>query len=517
MNFKFKFDKTRIKIGYDGKIESFENRDNPGEAAFCEINLDFPYMAYQLFPPGILKHLNFLNNAVNQYIIKENKTGTYENIDGRPGTIPATGNDIYNYVARYGMANFQIQIVMQLNGRLDRNRLLKAVRLSIDAEPVLGCRFIENQPPYWKRLDDIDKIMFCTFEETNNPDQSVQRFLDSPLDMDRDPMFKLKLISSDQYDTLCLKINHTCCDGTGAKEYLQLLSDLYTRVGSDNGIFVLKPSIRSRKDQDRLFDALDIKDPEALRNPQQDIPKTLWAFPWRPGKPGTARASVCKLPNGQVEVMSNYAKARGATINDLIVTAFYRAMFEISQPFYGIPMDIAMTTDLRRYLPDQKTEAIRNFSGGFNTRLARLGNESFEGTLSRVVPVMNKIKNSLPGLQSAIGLEYVEKEDFHQSLPFYRIVSQVLCQCSGYIPLCAPVLSNLGILNRSLFQFGEIAVTDAYIVPPALCAPGLLLCIGTYNGVVTISASYYESQVRREHVERLLALIRKELMEGCKK
>ncbi|HEX3028238.1 MAG TPA: alcohol acetyltransferase, partial [Clostridia bacterium] len=65
--------------------------------------------------------------------------------------IPADGQDIYNYVARYRIANFQTQAVMKLDGRLDFNKLSEAVRLSFDVEPVFGCRFIESIRPYWKR------------------------------------------------------------------------------------------------------------------------------------------------------------------------------------------------------------------------------------------------------------------------------------------------------------------------------------------------------------------------------
>jgi NRPS condensation-like uncharacterized protein len=214
--------------------------------------------------------------------------------------------------------------------------------------------------------------------------------------------------------------------------------------------------------------------------------------------------------------MSGYARARGATINDLLVTAFYRAMFEMSQPLYGIPMDISMTVDLRRYLPNQKAEAIRNFSGGFNTRLARLPNEPFDKTLSRVVAVMKNIKRGYPGLQSALGLEHMEKGDFHETLSFYRNIGQFFKLCSGYLQFCTPVLSNMGYIDTSLLRFGDKFVTDAYILPPAISSPGLLLCMGTYNNEITMAVRYYETQVHRSQIERLLNLIKNELMEGCK-
>jgi NRPS condensation-like uncharacterized protein len=424
----------------------------------------------------------------------------------------ANGHDIFNYAARYRMADFQIQTVMTLNDKLDRNRLIKAVRLSVDAEPVFGCRFVENHPPYWKRLENIDKVTFCTFEKTDNPDEAIKRFVESPLDMDNDPMVKLRLISCGEYDTLCLKINHTCCDGTGTKEYITLLSDIYSRIGQKDGAFIPKPRTRSRKDQDRLFKVLGIKDPESAWTGELDSPTTLFAFPWQRGKPSTIHSAVCKLPDGCIDKMYKYAKERGATINDLIITALYRAMFEVSQPQQGMPMDISMTVDLRRYLPDRKTKGIRNFSGEIYLKLARFEHESFEGTLSRVVAMMNSIKRGKPGLQSAIGLERVEKANFSEILSYYTAETQKASDTD----MCLPMLSNLGLIDKYLIKFGEAVVTYAYIVPPVLCAPRLLICVGTYNGILTMAVSYYEAQVSGIHIDRLISLIKNELTASCK-
>ena len=48
-----------------------------------------------------------------------------------------------------------------------------------------------------------------------------------------------------------------------------------------------------------------------------------------------------RLPMEYFELLSSYGKKRGATINDLILTAYYRAMFKNYHAPYGIPMDIA--------------------------------------------------------------------------------------------------------------------------------------------------------------------------------
>lgn len=269
-----------------------------------------------------------INPAFSKYIHKEKPK--IEVSADNPDIMPAYAHDYGNYVARYGMGNFMIQVMMKFDGRLDFDKLKKAVRLSVDQEPVLGCRFVEDDPPYWKRREDIDSIEFCTIEETDNIDEAVNRFLETTIDMDKDPMVKVKLIRSDKFDTLGIKINHTCSDGSGSKDYVNLLSHIYTCLDSGNGVFEPKPIERSRKDHEKIFETLGIEHPEQ-DNSMMDTPRTIWPFLWKSaGQKDITPFAISRLPEGQLDVLSKYAKERNATINDLVFTAFYRAMFKFT-------------------------------------------------------------------------------------------------------------------------------------------------------------------------------------------
>ena len=436
--------------------------------------------------------------------------------DARSDIMPAYAHDFGNYVARYGMGNFQIQVIMKLDSRIDFDKLSRAVRLSVDAEPVLGCRFVEHDPPYWKRLEDIDKKEFCSMEETTNVEDAVQRFLESRLDMDHDPMVKVKLIRSQEYDTIGIKLNHTCTDGSGTKEYIHLLAHIYSCIDCANGEYVPEPSVRSREDHERLLKALGIENP-VLDNSVVESPRTVWPFPWKSGgNKNVTPFVICRLPTGQLDILSRYAKERGATINDLILAAIYRAMFHLSRAPYGIPMDIGLTIDLRRYLPDNKAHAIRNLSGGIILRLPRTPGESFEGTLSRVVDLMNRKKSANPGYACASGAERAEIFSFPQFGAFSRFISkisEILMKKSCY---CSPGLSNVGLISKSFIKFGEHEVTDAYIIPPVIRAPGLMIVASSYNGILTFAIGYYKDSIDRKVLEKLLNKVKSELMEGCK-
>ena len=513
MDIKIKF--GDVKITYENISEN-DSMGNLFKVMFSKPNLEFLNKVYEKAPSLMINYYKELNKAFEKY--NNINRASSVNLTGNPDILPANGHDIYNYVARYGLANHQLQVIMKLDGRLDFEKLSKAVRLSVDEEPIFGCRFVESDPPYWKRLNNLDEVRFCSLEKTDNQDVAVQRFLESTLDMDKDPMVKVKLIRSSHCDILCIKVNHACCDGTGTKEYIRLLSDIYSAIVRNNGIYVPQPKKRGRTDQDRLLSVFGIKDLDAAWIPGSDISTPTWPFPWKPASSSNTCIEVCRLGGGQFDRMTSYAREKKATINDLILTAYYRALLAMGTPEYGIPMEIPITVDLRRYLPDNRTEAIRNFSGSLSTRLPMLQNEAFGDTLSRLIPVMNEIKSGNPGLQSAIGLERIEKISFYETLAYYHVTTQFIKNSSQCIPYsgdkCIPTLSNLGFISRDLFNFGECVVTDAYIVPPVVRAPGILLMVGTYNGILTLVAGFYEGTVDREAVRRFLEKIRDELTEG---
>lgn len=431
-------------------------------------------------------------------------------------TLPVNAHDICNYAAKYGFASYQIQTIMKLEGRLNYNVLVRSVMLSVEQEPVFICRFVENNPPFWKRIDNINEDMLCSYEETENTNDSIRLFLQSPMELDKDPGLKIRLIRSKEYDTLCLKINHMCTDGAGVKEYIQLLSSIYSTLEKNHEVFIPIQRVAGRKDQDKLFRELGINNPETLLDPEKITPKTMWVFPLWHGGTNVPRYAVKRLPYGQLDLLSRYGKERGATINDLILTAYYRAMFEISNPPYNVPMDISTTVDLRRYLPDHKTEAIRNFSAGFITRIPRIKSETFDGTLSRVKHEVGKIKKEYPGLHNAMGGEWIEKMNFFHINAYFRDSYKINEFLSMSFPvlfgnLCLPGLSNLGYISKALIKFGETTVTDSYVLPPAVRAPGFLLLVSSYNGVMTLSTGYYKNAIRRKDVEHVLNGVEREL------
>lgn len=455
-------------------------------------------------------------------IDKASEDNSSENLD----SFPASGHDILNHISQYNMPFLQIQAILKLDGRLTLDKINKAIRLSVDVEPVFGCTFVESQPPFWKRIKNLDGIAFCSIVETDNPDEAVKLFIQEPLKIDSDANIKAKIIRLKEHDILALKINNACCDGTYAKEYIQLLSNIYSCIDQKTADYQTESRTDSMVNESILYEELSSANPELKWNSMLDFPKTMWAFPWRNSGRDDIRYAINRITHVSLDSIYQYGKSRGASLSALILTSFYRAMFKLSKPLYGIPMDITSKTDLRSYINDNRTRLARNFSGDFITSIAKISNESFEDTLSRVVKVQAEnaaqlfSNSSRPvGISSAVGEEYFGKTCYSYLFNYSGRLSkysEIYKSQPYYVGnICFPELYDLGNISTSLIKFGDTIVSDAYLLPPAIRAPGFMLFSNSYNDILTMSIGYYKDSISHKDIESLLTTIEKELLRAC--
>jgi len=198
-------------------------------------------------------------------------------------------------------------------------------------------------------------------------------------------------------------------------------------------------------------------------------------------------------------------------MNDLLLTAYYRALFELIMPPPGKPREILITVDLRRYLQAVKANEINNLSSAVAARLLRVAGEPFEKTLARVSAIMSEIKRKQPGIHVAALFGLLSLLSYAQTFNVVDGIKKWMLQTGK----SSPILSNVGSISPSTIWFGKIPVTDAYQVSPAIYAPGLMLGVCTYNNRLTFTVSYYQPGTPQEKVERLLEIMLQEL-KACK-
>jgi NRPS condensation-like uncharacterized protein len=200
-----------------------------------------------------------------------------------------------------------------------------------------------------------------------------------------------------------------------------------------------------------------------------------------------------------MQAIKVYAHDHGATVNDLLLTAFYRTFFELNNTPSSKPMIHQTSIDLRRYLPNRKAEAICNLSGALYTTLERKLGEAFEGTLERVVAAMGKLKENYPGLESAAGLEYLYSQGFAD---LQRYLAESAAMSKRY-NVTFPLLSNFGLLES--YHFGGLHLSSGYISSPIMYQPGFMPGVTTCNGEMVLSVGYCGEENTRAVKDFLVA------------
>jgi len=424
--------------------------------------------------------------------------------DGIPTIIPVTEFDRTLYLLKYGYYNMQIQAVITFDQHLDTDVLKKAVRLSLDAEPVLRCQFIEDdKQPYWQPFENPEEIQWFEFVQNDSKQAAIEQFLKSPFYCE-EQMLSVRLIRVNDNDTLCVKICHACSDAGGLKQYLQLLSKIYSSLLKDSR-YKPEPNTKRRLDQKDYFEALGIKDPLALLDPNaQDLPAN-WAFPYYGAESKEIHISMRRFAGEYFDRIKEFGKNHAVTINTIILTAFYRSMFAMIKPPVGEEREICLTMDLRRFFKTDPSQDICNLSVTVTSKTCRVEAEAFLGTLKRVSKSIDELKHAQVELSHAVRIEAQAAMEYAQLHALFQAVRPQFME-TGKVP---PTLTNMGIINP--LQFGQIPAHDAYFVTPTIYVPGFLLGVSTYNRTLTMLTSYYEPSHRTEDVEALMDFMEKEL------
>ncbi|MCP4699040.1 MAG: hypothetical protein GY862_19635 [Gammaproteobacteria bacterium] len=211
---------------------------------------------------------------------------------------------------------------------LDAERLNDALKRTLDAEPVLGCRFVRHwRKPYWERLDKpLPELL--TLAENG---AGYESFKIEGIDASAGPQIKACLWHSPEGDRLMLKAAHEACDAAGCKEIAGIISSIYTRLKHDPGCRPGPNPAGSRG----LWQAMRflpwhlyplIYSRYLHQNWSNLFPAPTVTLPMSAGPRG-CQAFVTRVISGErTSRIIEYGRARQATINDLFVAAVYRAL-----------------------------------------------------------------------------------------------------------------------------------------------------------------------------------------------
>jgi NRPS condensation-like uncharacterized protein len=416
-----------------------------------------------------------------------------------PERIPATASDQIMFLDR-GTGDGQSRLVVIFNGRLDEARLGKAVRLSLDAEPVLGCRFVERPwRPYWLRLSDMGLVLSIYAVDPRDLELELNDFLTAPLDPLAGPQLRVGLFRSDT-DVLCIKMSHTVADGGSSMEYARLLGDLYRRLKDDPDY---GPAI-NLKGSRSVYQALrpfGLK-PLLKACARFSVPRPAWGLRYN-GHDNSGRSFMLRRIGGErYDLIKAYAKQHNVTIGEVFLTAYYRALFEALNPPENVPLPVVVPANLRRYLPSGRAGGICNLSGGFFPAIERKKGEPFEDTLAKVHASMEREKAKHTEIAQMLFMELA-------TLPGYAFLCAMKNTINSF--MMHPGFSNIGIIDPAVADFGDVEAIDAYGMGPVPYPPHFGLGVMTFKGSMILTAGYCYTSTDTGLVSRIFDLLLEEV------
>jgi NRPS condensation-like uncharacterized protein len=173
-----------------------------------------------------------------------------------------------------------------------------------------------------------------------------------------------------------------------------------------------------------------------------------------------------------------YAKQHGATLNDVLLTAYFRALFDIIEVIGEAPVPLQVSADLRRYNPQETGDLIANLSSAIFAAIPPDRHETFEQTLVKVKTVMDRLKGRSPLIGAyAIAIPF--------RLMNYGKASAVMRQMTmgrANKGVAMLLLSNFGRLEPEKIGFDWSSPQDAFITTPVMFPPYLMLGVTGYDG-----------------------------------
>lgn len=393
----------------------------------------------------------------------------------------------------------QLHCVLKFSAPPDPVILRKAFILSVGAIPILATRYIGGSKPRWAALD------FSVFESAFavvQTESEFGEFILTRIDEAQGPQVKMCFKKIHPF-AIAAKMNHMICDAAGLKEFLYFFCKTYSEIIFNTAY---RPPMvigdRSMRKVLACFGAVT-KLRALLREDKNKIPISDKSF--LVDQVGAVQPFILtrKLDRERLVAIRNYGRARGATLNDVVLTAYYRCLFQMLPVKPSDGLAIPITVNMRRYLKENSEfTALTNLSSSAITRLEYKLGEEFENTLCRVKAVMNEKKFKGIGLERFIRLYFA-----------YRIFGsrRTTRRLSASFKRHSMSMTNTGLLNSVRLSLGGLRPYDAFLCGSIKYRHHFQLAISSYEGELTFSVNLYGSASDRDRIFAFFDRIEAEL------
>lgn len=369
---------------------------------------------------------------------------------------------------------------------------------ALEKAPVLHSRFVDTKlSTHWVvEPYNIDEVFTVSYPE--DVTQAAEEFLTQYIPPEADIQMKAALFIKDGKSTLCIIENHMCMDGGDLKYFLQALCENYTNY-VEKGISPVDFRTGSRSYDDvysgfskteagvaqRLFKNINARDDHRFPLTADNIRDESFI----------ARK---KFSQDTLDKLKVKGKQLGATINELILAAYFYSVYELAGYDIKDKVMISNAIDLRRHMNSVDDKGFTNHTSWMQCAIPERGSDIFE-TVKYVVKSSNRFKKD-----KFMGLYGLPLLNFgYNFLP--HAVSEEIIKIGYSNPLMA--MSNIGVLNGQHFALCGNEPADAFMSGAVKYKPFVLLTVTTYKKVITLSMCVRGNEEDKKIVERFFGLM----------
>jgi NRPS condensation-like uncharacterized protein len=419
--------------------------------------------------------------------------------------------DQMNYFA-LKISNQMLHCVLYFEGNLDETILQKAMLHAFEIDKILGCHLILNENHgYWKTTEDLGHGCFCEVVRTNNVQKELEDFLVQEINIEKESLVQARIFRS-THDCLCIKMSHVVSDAGGLKTYVNLLAKLYTELAQESETSTPVRATVNRS-QNIILQTLDAAVLTALHEKSKLFfhgAQPYWSFPSKGYDKSSLRFVIKKMNETFGQAIIKTAKDHKATLNDMFLTAFCRALQKEDGYPASQPMLVQIPVDLRRYLADKNSLSICNMTGAEFLKIM-MSNGDFIRDLQTVQQYMQSLKGNNPGLTSACAQEYLGKAGFEQA----RSITHQSMEKSIQYKVAIPILTNMGIIADDSKKFGSLIASDGYLVSPLMYSPGFMLGVSSFRDTLTWTVGFSEKSIEKVHIQKFMESMMADLETAC--
>lgn len=392
---------------------------------------------------------------------------------------PAGGGERAQYLLRDYNDN-TIRFVLHYPGLVDPDILRHAAKALVESVDVLhGTFFSDGAMAYWHINEDVSESNYFHYVETEgDPEKTAASLSLLPIYPEDKVQMHVTLVQSGKSSALVVRLSHLVVDGGDGKYLLGKLAQAYEMIRCNGNTDALEVKNGSRAPE-KVYEKLRLQDMKELFSNPLSCAET--AYPYPSEDTGMARVTLRSIPAETMSAARKRAKTLGATVNDLLITAFCHAYAALDGVDAAAPMSVSSMMDLRRHCVNGDSEGLCNMSGALPTTLEAGCTGSFAQTLEQIVRQTTTVKeNPLAGLEGMPILHGLTR-----TMPIW-LLQLAVGKIYGKLSLG---LTNLGNLNCADYALGSLVPNGGLFGGPLKKKPGMQISVISFDGECVLAVA----------------------------